>query len=382
MDRPGVEQPEGSTVELAADFEKQYPGGPLIRFKLRRPEDAFSLTVLFGPSGSGKTTALRCIAGLERPNRGYIRFGNETWFDSERGIFVPPQKRRVGYLFQDYALFPHLTVAQNIGYGLRGISRAERALGVERIMSVLGLTCLANRYPRQISGGQQQRVALARAVVCRPRMLLLDEPLSALDAPTRDQLRRQLRHSLEELRTPGLLVTHDRMDALALGDHMVVLEDGRVCQSGPVQEVFSKPADLSVARIVGVDTVERAKVIEVADGLAMVRVGAVELTAVASSRIDEEAYVCIQAEDVILKKVDLLPQTSARNCLAGRIDSLDREGPMMRVVLDCGFPLKALVTKQACQEMRLREGDEVQALLKATSIHLVPRGKPDMHASL
>ena len=370
------------TVELAADFEKQYAGGPLIRFKLRRPEDAFSLTVLFGPSGSGKTTALRCIAGLERPDRGYIRFGNETWFDSERGIFVPPQKRRVGYLFQDYALFPHLTVAKNIGYGLRGISRAERALAVERMMSVLGLTCLANRYPSQISGGQQQRVALARAVVCRPRMLLLDEPLSALDAPTRDQLRGQLRHSLEELRTPGLLVTHDRMDALALGDYMVVLEDGRVCQSGPVQEVFSKPADLSVARIVGVDTVERAKVVEVANGLAMVRVGPVQLAAVASNGIDEEAYVCIHAEDVILKRVDSLPQTSARNCLAGRIHSLDREGPMMRVMLDCGFPLKALVTKQACQDMRLKEGDEVQALLKAASIHLVPRGRFDRHASI
>src|SRR5262249_18257615 len=190
---PESELQQGDTVELAADFEKQCAGGPLIKFKLRRPEDAFSLTVLFGPSGSGKTTALRCIAGLERPDRGYIRFGNETWFDSERGIFVPPQKRRVGYLFQDYALFPHLTVAQNIGYGLRGISRAERALHVERIMSVLGLTCLVDRYPKQISGGQQQRVALARAVVCRPRMLLLDEPLSALDAPTRDQVRRQLR---------------------------------------------------------------------------------------------------------------------------------------------------------------------------------------------
>jgi molybdate transport system ATP-binding protein len=244
---------------------------------------------------------------------------------------------------------------------------------VERIMSVLGLTCLADRYPRQISGGQQQRVALARAVVCRPRMLLLDEPLSALDAPTRDQLRRQLRHSLEELRTPGLLVTHDRMDALALGDHMVVLADGRVCQSGPVQEVFSKPADLSVARIVGVDTVERAEVVEVANGLAMVRIGRVQLTAVASNPlVEKEAYVCIHAEDVILQKADLSPQTSARNCLAGRIHSLDRQGPMMRVMLDCGFPLKALVTKQACQEMRLREGDEVQALLKATSIHLVP----------
>jgi molybdate transport system ATP-binding protein len=371
---PAPDGQGGSTAELAADFHKQFPRGPLIRFQLRQSEDAFSLTVLFGPSGSGKTTALRCLAGLERPDGGYIRFGDETWFDSERGIFVPPQRRRIGYLFQDYALFPHLTVARNIAFGLRRIGQPERRARVEHMMNLLGLTHLENRYPMQISGGQQQRVALARAVVCQPRMLLLDEPLSALDAPTREHLRRQLRHSLVQLRMPGLVVTHDRMDALALGDHMVVIEDGRVCQSGPVQEVFSKPVDLRVARIVGVDTVERAKVVRVADGLATVQVGPVPLVALASKGIDEDAYVCIHAEDVTLEKLDPLAQTSARNRLIGRIRSLDREGPMMRVMLDCGFPLKALVTKQACQEMRLQEGDEVVALLKVTAIHLVSRG--------
>src|SRR5205823_4699837 len=144
-------------------------------------------------SGSGKSTALRCLAGLERPDRGTIRFGDEIWFDSARGIFLPPQRRRIGYLFQDYALFPHLRVAQNIAYGLAKFARQQR---IEEITALLGLSGLEDRYPKQLSGGQQQRVALARALVCRPRLLLLDEPLSALDAPTREHLRRQLRRWL------------------------------------------------------------------------------------------------------------------------------------------------------------------------------------------
>jgi molybdate transport system ATP-binding protein len=383
-ERSAEDDQDTRTAELVADFEKQFPGGPLIRFRLRRSEGSFSLTVLFGPSGSGKTTALRCLAGLERPDRGYIRFGNEIWFDAERRIFVPPQQRRIGYLFQDYTLFPHLTVARNIGYGLRTIDRAERLHRVAEIMQLLGLTGLAGRYPDQISGGQQQRVALARAVVCRPRMLLLDEPLSALDVPTRVQVRRQLRRSLEKLRMPGFLVTHDRVDALALGDHMVILEDGRVCQSGPVQEVFSRPADLSVARIVGIDTVERAKIVHVSDGLATIQIGSAKLFALASDDVNEDAYVCIHAEDVVLEQIGSTPRSSARNRLIGRIRSLDREGPMMRVLLDCGFPLRALVTKQAYEEMQLHEGDEVVAVLKAGALHLVSRGEfeiPDPRAA-
>jgi len=174
---------------------------------------------------------------------------------------------------------------------------------------------------------------------------------------------------------PGFLVTHDRMDALALGDHMMVLRDGHVHQCGTVQEVFSKPADLSVAKIVGVDTVEFAKVEQVVNGLATVRVGPVQLVALAPDGVNEEAYICIHAEDVMLEKFGASSSNSARNRLVGRIQSLDREGPMMRVSLDCGFPLKALVTKQACQEMRLQEGDEIVALLKAGAIHLVSRGE-------
>ena len=361
------------TVELISEFEKQFPAGPLIRADLRCPASPSSLTVLFGPSGSGKTTTLRCLAGLERPGRGHIRLGDDTWFDSDRRIFLPPQQRRIGYLFQEHALFPHLNVTHNIGYGLGALGRAERQQRVKEITELLGLSGLGHRYPGQISGGEGQRVALARALVCRPRLLLLDEPLSALDVPLREQLRRELRRSLTQLGIPAVLVTHDRVEALSLADYVVVFDEGRVRQGGPVEEVFSKPADLTVARIVGVDTVERAKIVAVSDGLATVQIGSAQLVASAPAGLSGEVYVCIHAGDVILDKGAPLSQNSARNRLAGRVEVLVREGSMVRVSLDCGFPLKALVTNQACQELMLREGEGVTALLKAPAIHLVPR---------
>jgi molybdate transport system ATP-binding protein len=361
------------TLELVAELEKQFLAGPLIRVGLRCPVEAPSVTVLFGSSGSGKTTTLRCLAGLERPQRGHIRFGDEAWFDPERGVCLSPQQRRIGYLFQEHALFPHLTIAHNIGYGLGGLGSGERRRRIEEIIQLLGLVGLENRHPMQISGGERQRVALARALVCRPRLLLLDEPLSALDVPLREQLRRELRRWLAQLGIPAVLVTHDRSEALSFADYVVIFDKGRVRQSGPIQEVFSKPAELCVARIVGVDTVELAKVVQVADGLASVQIGQTRLVAAAVEGIRDEAYVSIHAADVILEKNGSLAHNSARNRLPGRIQSLEREGSMVRVGLDCGFPLKALITNQACQEMGLQEGGKVMALLKAPAVHLFLR---------
>jgi molybdate transport system ATP-binding protein len=201
----------------------------------------------------------------------------------------------------------------------------------------------------------------------------LDEPLSALDADIRQQLRQDLRRLLRELGMPALLVTHDRLEALALGDQIVVLDQGRVCQNGPVHEVFSRPNDATVARIVGVDTVEPGKVLRVAEGLATVAVGGVELVALAEEAVEGEVYVCIRAEEVIIEK-GAITHSSARNRLAGRIRALSREGPMVRLSLACGFPLAALITKQAYDDLALREGEWVTALIKAPALHLVPRG--------
>lgn len=360
------------STELSAEFEKQFPGGPRIQAQLNIPTDRFSITVLFGESGSGKTTILRCLAGLDRPDRGHIRFEETTWFDAGQDLFCSPQRRSVGYLSQDYALFPHLNVARNIAYGLGKLGAAARRERVEKMLRLFGLAGLERRWPRQLSGGQQQRVALARALVRQPRLLLLDEPLSALDAPTRDHLRRELRQLLAELNVPTVLVTHDRVEALALGDTVVVLSEGRVCQSGPVQEVFAHPANLAVARITGVDTVEAARVLTVIDGLATVAIGPTQLVAVARGMSVGDGYVSIRAEDVILEKGVGAP-SSARNRLVGQVRTVIREGPLVRVGLDCGFPLTALITNQACLALDLREGDQVTALVKAPSIQLIAR---------
>lgn len=237
---------------LTADFIKQYPGGAVIHGSVRLPCDAHSVTVLFGPSGCGKTTVLRCLAGLERPEEGRIRFGDEIWLNAKAGVCFTPQQRGIGFVFQDYALFPHLDVAANIGYGLANLEKAERQARVEAVLARYDLGSVAHQFPRQLSGGQQQRVALARAVVCRPRLLLLDEPLSALDTALREDLRADLCQQLHALEIPVLLVTHDRAEARLLGDQLIVMHGGQVQQAGSPEEVFTRPANAEVARALGV----------------------------------------------------------------------------------------------------------------------------------
>ena len=175
--------------QAVVNVEKGFPGGETITASFSFPADHNHVTVLFGPSGAGKTTILRSLAGLERPNTGRISFGEEVWFDAQAGVMIPPQKRSIGYVFQDYALFPHLTVNQNIAYGLKEEARELRARKIETTLELVKLDGLGNRKPKEISGGQQQRVALARALVREPRLLLLDEPMSALDLPTRKHVR-------------------------------------------------------------------------------------------------------------------------------------------------------------------------------------------------
>jgi len=357
--------------ELAADFEKRFAGGPTIRGQLQLPAQGPGVTVLFGPSGCGKTTILRALAGLERPEGGHICFGEEVWFDAARGISRSPQERDVGFLFQQYALFPHLTVVDNVAFGVkhRGLSQTR----VNEILARLKIEELAARYPAQLSGGQQQRVALARTLVCEPRLLLLDEPLSALDAPVREQLRGELRRILLASGRPAIMVTHDRIETLALADTVVVMTDGEVRQSGPVHEVFSRPNNLSLAQIVGIETVEPGTVLRVEAGVATVQVGAVTVKAVVHAGVPRDVFVCIRGEDVLIFR-ETAAATSARNQLAARVTSRVAEGPMIRIGLDCGFPLTALVTRPSCEELNLQIGDQVVALIKAPSIHLVGHG--------
>jgi molybdate transport system ATP-binding protein len=355
---------------LEADFEKRFPAGLAIEGRLYVPASAPSVTVLFGPSGSGKTTVLRCLAGLERPERGFIRFGDQTWFDAGRNLWVPPQRRQLGHLSQDYALFPHLSVADNVAYGLGGLKPAERQRQVAELLELFGLAGLERRSPGQLSGGEQQRVALARALARRPSLLLLDEPLSALDAPTRELLRRQLRIWLAGLGVPTLLVTHDREEALTLGDAVVILDRGRVLQEGSVANVFARPACVAVARIVGVETIEPARVVEVHAGLASVAVGKALLRAVSGKIRPGAAHVCIRAENVLLERGE--GQDGALNRLPGQVQEVAREGLLTRVRLDCGFPLVALLSPKAAQQMGLHPGEQVAAVVHAEDVHLAP----------
>jgi molybdate transport system ATP-binding protein len=356
---------------LIAHFSKRHARGPLIQAENLRLDGG--VTVLFGESGSGKTTVLRCLAGLEQPDAGNIRLGDEVWFDAAKKIFIPPRRRHIGFVPQDYALFPHLTVAGNIAYGLNELSESERAKRIAEAIQWLGLDGLTARRPRELSGGQQQRVALARAMVRRPKLLLLDEPLSALDAPTRLRLRGELRGWLTRLAVPAIMVTHDRSEALALGDQMVVMADGRIQQAGKVADIFNRPANLAVAHIAGTETVLQAKVLKVADGIVTVAVGDSKLVAVAADFPADAtaAHVCIRAEDVMLV-ADALPPASARNRFPATVISVERDGPLVRLELDCGFPLKALLTPQAAAEMKIQPRTAVGVLIKAPHVHLIP----------
>ena len=220
------------------------------------------VAVLFGPSGAGKTLTLQCLAGLLRPEQGRIVVDGRVLFDSSAGVDVPPQARRVGYVFQGYALFPHLSVAENVGFGLRERPRPERAARTALVLERLGLADLGQRAPHELSGGQRQRVALGRALATDPALLLLDEPLSALDAPLRRALRDELRAVLREWRTAAVVVTHDFTEAYRLADRIVVYDAGRVVQSAPRSELLWQPASETVAHIMGIRNVLRGTVVK------------------------------------------------------------------------------------------------------------------------
>jgi molybdate transport system ATP-binding protein len=357
---------------LDVDIKLQYRNGPAIECAWNHSLEDPGVTVLLGPSGSGKTTLLRCLAGLERPQRGHIRVGARVWFDAQRRVCLPPDRRDIGLLFQDYALFPHMTVEQNISFGAPRLSRDAMSSRLAELLDVFRLHGLEKRMPRHLSGGQQQRVALARTVFRRPELLLLDEPLSALDAVTREEVRNELRVLLQALDIPTYVVTHDRIDALALGDRTILMDNGRIIQSGATRDVFGNPATPIAARLVGVDTVLIGQVASVAHGLASVSVGGQKVRAEALAGSGEEVALCIRAEDVLVARTadgDL----SAMNQWPAVVEYETAEGPFVRVMLNCGFRLSALVTRDGWHRLALKPGDRALAIVKAASIRVLPR---------
>ncbi len=263
------------------------------------------ITVLYGHSGAGKTLTLEAIAGLLTPREGRIELHDQVVFDSASGINVPPQRRNLGYLVQSYALFPHLTVAQNIAYGIGHLSRAERRARVEEIAGMFGLHDLLDRRPARISGGQAQRVALARALVRQPRVLLLDEPFAAVDSSIRRTLRRELRQLAQRLDLSVVMVTHDLTEAYNVGDRLAVIDHGRVLQAGPRDEVFHRPATARAAELLGVPDIVPGRIVggdrdhvHVATALGMVAAQAETRPAT------DHVQLAIRAEQIILERPD------------------------------------------------------------------------------
>jgi molybdate transport system ATP-binding protein/molybdate transport system permease protein len=242
-------------MALSVQIEKRLPG-----FSLDVSFEAGDAPVsVLGPSGAGKSMLLRCIAGIDRPDRGHIALGETALFDSARRVHLPARSRRIGMLFQHYALFPHRTVAENIAFGLHRLPRAERQSRVAALLGRVHLAGLEDRYPRQLSGGEQQRVALARALATRPEALLLDEPLSALDTHLRGQVESELQETFRTFRRPSLLVTHNIEEAYRLGSQLMLLARGRVISFGPREEVFLRPPTREAARLTGCKNFSRAR---------------------------------------------------------------------------------------------------------------------------
>jgi molybdate transport system ATP-binding protein len=346
---------------------------PLADFTLEVNVEIHSpITVIFGPSGSGKTSLLDLVAGLRRAESAFIQLNDVVLTDTGKRVFVPTRRRGIGYVPQDLALFPHLSVRQNLLYGHR--LDGDQRLTFDPIVELLEIHSLVHRGVTQLSGGEKQRVALARALLTSPRLLLLDEPLANLDMQLKTKILPYLARIRDEFHIPIVYVTHDRFETLSLADEMVVLINGNVSQTGPVQEVFSRPANLDVAGILTVETIQPGRILKTADGLVTVAVGSTLLAAVESNAPPgtTDVHICIRADDVIVLKGADTP-SSPRNHLSATVLSIMREGTLMRVELDCGFPLAALLTKQACEELALKPGDRVVALVKAPNVHVIPR---------
>jgi molybdate transport system ATP-binding protein len=361
--------------EIAVDFTHRFANGTDIRASLARTLAPGAILVLFGPSGAGKTTILRAVAGLLRPDRGRIESAGVVWFDSTANLSMSPQARRIGYVAQDTALFPHLTSRNNVEYGLRGLSASVRRHNADAAIRLVGVGGLEHRLPRHLSGGEAQRVALARALAPSPALLLLDEPFGALDGTTRRALRGDLRAALRATGTSAILVTHDRLEALAMGDDLAVMVDGEVRQTGAVAELFRRPADPAVARALGVETVVPAIVEDGSDGLVGLRIGTARLVAIGppGCRPGASVFACMRAEDVLVQRADGgLAHGSVRNHLRGVVVEIEPEGAIDRVTIDCGFRLMAAITHQSREELGLAAGSVVEAAIKATAIHVVP----------
>jgi molybdate transport system ATP-binding protein len=348
-------------------------------------------TVLLGESGAGKSTVLRLLAGLLHPEQGHISFGGVTYFDSKRHITIPPQERPFGYMFQDYILFPNMNVFENVAFGLRAqhLSRQIIRQRVGEALEQAHLTGLDQRRATQLSGGQQQRVALARVLALQPHLLLLDEPLAALDVQTRREVRQELRHILSNIGITTILVTHQYLEALLFGQSILVLDSGQIIQQGSQQDLLVHPRSAYVAELVGMNFFRGHVVhceantfctIELQNGKSALEVMAAledHLQANRVPAIGEEAYVVVDPRSITLYQSP--PNSSARNIFSGEIvqilyldtpiaqESSHHGRVRVSISLDSSMPpLTAEITEASALRMELNEGKNIYATFKAT----------------
>jgi molybdate transport system ATP-binding protein len=337
------------------------------------------ITILFGASGSGKTTLLDCLAGLRKPDSGRIAIGDRVLFDSEQGIDIPAEQRNAGYVLQDLALFPHLSVGANVEYGLFRLPVRERRERSQAILECFRIADLRDRKPRQISGGQRQRVALARSLVTNPSILLLDEPLSGLDAPTRSRLIDDLRAWNDEHRIPMMYVTHAREEVFALSERVLVFEDGKLLAQGSPYEVLQAPQHESIAELTGVENLFDGVVVALHESQGTMSCklsdavceGQLQLEVpLAAAKPGARVRIGIRAGDIILA-TSAPKDISARNVLSGRLVALTRRDITVIAQVDCGVLFEIHLTPVAVTSLQLHAERQVWVIIKTHSCLLL-----------
>jgi len=365
-----------SSPSLAARVRKFFAGDIAPRLSLDLDiEVPPGITIVFGPSGAGKSTLLDCIAGLTQPDAGRISIDGEAFFDSEKKVNLPPQQRRIAYVFQTLALFPHMTVEANVAYGLANVAQQKSGALVAEILQMFRVETLRGRKPREISGGERQRVALARSLVTLPRVLLLDEPLTGLDAELKASIIEDLRAWNAAHQIPILYVTHSREEVDALGERVIAMDHGKIVSEGTPREVLDAPRRRRLAQAAGFENLLAATVLDLRepDGVMRVRLANADCeieVPLGHAAPGDHVRVAIRAGDILLAN-EAPRGLSARNILEGRIISLESRGTLVVARVDCGAVFTVHVTPGAVRSLELAIEKRVWLVLKTHSCHFV-----------
>jgi molybdate transport system ATP-binding protein len=331
-------------------------------------------SILFGRSGCGKTTTLRCIAGMSRPDAGRVSMNGQVLYDSRSRVWLPMRERQIGMIFQDDLLFPHLTARENILYGIHDWPRGQQFDRLIELAEMFAIGSLVDRRPASLSGGEKQRVGLARAIAPRPRLLLCDEPLSAIDQEGRATLLAHIRRVQQTEKIPVLFVTHSTNEAMALGDRVFVLDHGRLVAQGTPLDVFTEPRQLALARLTRVKNIFAATVESHSptEGVTVVRVpgGPFVRVPLNDAAVGSPITFGLRADDILLARHAVIG-ISAQNILEGRVAEIVRRGADIEVLIDCGARFIASIVPAAVDSLGLKPGEPVCMIIKARSCHLL-----------